>query len=533
VENSEGLMRNTIYAGDLFCGAGGSSTGLLRACGAMGKQLDLLAVNHWAVAVETHSTNHPKFRHLCESLDNVNPRTAVPRGRLDILLASPECIFHSRARGGRPINDQARASAWHVVRWAEALRIESILIENVREFREWGPLNAYGRPIKSRKGEIYRAFLNSLRAIGYTVEDQLLNAADFGDPTTRQRLFIQARRGRKPIVWPTPSHNPTGLLGAKWRAAREIIDWTIKGQSIFERKRPLAEKTMERILAGLQKFGGPELAPYLVILRQHADARSLKKPLPTICAGGNHLGVAEPFLVPFFGERNGQKPRTHSIDEPLPAVTSHGAGALVQPFILPHRMFDRMDVDSVDDPLRTITAKGAGDFALVEPFILPQQRFGRMDADSVDKPMRTLTASGARVFALVEPFIVPIDNGSNGDGTKHIEDPLGTITTKARFGVAEPFLTKYYATAKGAQPVTEPLDTVTTKDRFALVEPEVRGSRLDIRFRMLQPHELAGATGFDRDYIFAGTREDQVRQIGNAVPVNTATALCRAILEAA
>ena len=519
-----------ISAVDLFCGAGGSSTGLIEACDELGVKLQLLAINHWDVAIKTHTKNHPWARHICEALDTVDPYKVVDR--LDLLIASPECRWHSRARGGKPINDQLRASAWHVPRWIEAHKPAAVLLENVREFRDWGPVDSKGKPIKSRKGETYQAFLNAIRALGYTVEDRVLNAADYGDATTRERLFIIAKRGEAKIEWPLPTHSR-----AEWRPAREVIDWGLKGTSIFNRKRPLAPATMRRILAGLEKFGGPDLQPFLVVLRNHADGRSVDAPLPTLTAGGTHVGVAEPFLVtahhgtdkregdgqygrrakslkepvptltgsnswalvepfivPFFGERDGQEPRTHSVDQPLPAVTSHGAGAVVEPFILPHRQFDRMDVDSVEKPLRTFTAKGGTD------------------------------------FALVQPFIVPIDQQSAPDGTKGVDIPLGTVTTKARFAVAEPFITEYYGTQKIAHSVNKPLNTITTKERFALVMPVVNGRRLDIRFRMLKKHELAAAMSFPDGYEFAGNEGDAVKQIGNAVAVKTAKALLKTIL---
>ena len=199
-------MTDTLNACDLFCGGGGSSTGLTRACRDLGLKLKLTAINHWQTAIATHSKNHPEATHLCESLDNLNPRRVIPSGRLDLLLASPECIHFSNARGDVPMNDQCRASAWHIVRWAEALDIKSILIENVREFQKWGPLNAKGRPIKSRQGETFQAFLNALRSLGYAVDYGEFVAASSGDPTTRRRLFIQAQKGRRKVVWPEPTH---------------------------------------------------------------------------------------------------------------------------------------------------------------------------------------------------------------------------------------------------------------------------------------------------------------------------------------
>ncbi len=202
---------NIIEAVDLFCGAGGTSAGLYDAADELGYIVNLLAINHWDVAIETHIRNHRAANHICESLDNVNPRDVVPDRFLDIMVASPECIHHSNARGGKPRDEQSRASAWHVLRWAEALRIEGILIENVPEFRDWRPLTKKGKPDKRyAKGCTYRAFLNALASLGYTLEDRVLNAADYGDATSRRRVFILARRGRKKITWPEITHGPNG-----------------------------------------------------------------------------------------------------------------------------------------------------------------------------------------------------------------------------------------------------------------------------------------------------------------------------------
>ncbi len=489
----------TIKATDLFCGAGGTSTGLTLAARELGLRLDLLAINHWAVAIDTHSANHPAAQHLCESLDMVDPRKVVPGGRLDLLIASPECTHHSIARGGKPVSDQSRASGWHVLRWCEALHIENVLIENVREYREWGPLGANGNPLKKRKGETYQAFLNALRSLGYTVEDRILNAANYGDPTTRERLFILARRGNKKIHWPEPTHNAHGeqtLFGTqpKWKGAREIIDWKIKGESIFTRKRPLSPNTMKRIMAGLKKFGGGA------------------------------------FLVPFFGEYEGKSPRTHSIDDPLPTVTSHGAGALVQPFILNVRGGNDgyLRASSIDEPLPAVTATSPT--ALVEPFIIPVNH-GANDHRSygLDKPMPTVTSVDA--WGLVEPFLIE-DHGGDGNErrTRSIDEPLPVIDTANRFGLVQPFLVKYFGTGE-VQSIDEPIGTLMSRDHFGLVEPQDNGAVLvDIRFRMLQPHELARAMSFPDDYEFAGTREQKVKQIGNAVPVQLAKALCLTLL---
>ncbi len=243
-------MTKTITAVDLFCGAGGTSTGLLEAAEAMGKKVELTAINHWDKAIETHLKNHPIVRHLCENLDNVNPRALFPEGRIQLLVASPECTHHSNARGGVPCSDQSRATAWRIVDWASAIYIDNILIENVPEFQSWGPLGANGLPMKSKKGKTFKAFKIALESLGYRVEHRILNAADYGDPTCRKRFFLIARRGNKRISWPSATHAEKGYTGyagkeiKPWVPAKNIIDWELEGQSIFTRKKPLADKTL-------------------------------------------------------------------------------------------------------------------------------------------------------------------------------------------------------------------------------------------------------------------------------------------------
>lgn len=447
---------------DLFCGAGGTSTGILSACADLGQRADLLAVNHWTTAINTHSLNHPGVRHICESLDNIAPQRVIPGGRLDLLAASPECTHHSLAAGGRPKNDQSRATAWHVCRWAADLTVKNILIENVREFQNWGPLSKAGKPLKRRKGETFRAFIQALRSMGFNVDWRVINAADFGDPTSRQRLIILARRGQ-PVIWPDATHGPG--RAQVYRTAREIIDWELKGKSIFRRARPLSANTLRRIAAGLRKFGGVQAEPFLVMLYGTNDARSVDRPAPTVTASGNHIGVCEPFIL----------------------AVNHGQDATP-------RGTEERRIKSVDQPVPTLTTRKS--FGLCEPFLTHITHSGPRNQHSVDNPVPTITTAHRGELALVEPFIV-----------------------------------KYYSTG-GSIPVNEPLDTITSKDRFMLVEPKTGRAvaELDILFRMLQPHELAAAMSFPRDYQFTGNRGDQVKQIGNAVPVQLARAHARALL---
>jgi DNA (cytosine-5)-methyltransferase 1 len=416
-----------IRAADLFCGAGGASTGLQLAAARRGLGLDLVAINHWRAAVNTHEANHPGARHFCMPVEAVDPRDAVPGGRLDLLVAGPECTHHSQAHGGRPKNDQSRASAWHLLRWAELLKIDRLLIENVPEFQTWGPLGSNQKPLKSRKGETYRAFLAALTSLGYRIESRELNAADYGEAQTRNRLFIQAVKGKRPIVWPDPTHAKraqASLLRSteRWRGAREVIDWSVPSKSISDpTRRPLSPNTLRKINEGLRKFGG---RPFVIGQQGGSTPRVTDEPLPTLATDGAiQLCEPQPFLVPMYGMRPGQTARTHSIDEPVP----------------------------------TIPATGGGKFGLVQPFTIPYC--------------------------------------SNG----------GELV----------------------RPVDEPMGTITTKDRIALVIPE----GLDVKFRMLQPHELAAAMGFPSSYKFvADTKQDRIKLIGNAWSVRVAEALCSAIL---
>jgi len=469
------LMR----AADLFCGAGGTSQGLVEAATECGYDCELTAVNHWETAVNTHRLNHPEARHLCASLDALNPRDLFREGSLDLLWASPECTHHSIARGGRPVSDQSRATAWCVIRWAEALLPNVILVENVREFLRWGPCTRRGKAIKAKAGETFRAWVKCLESLGYAVDHRILCAADYGDPTSRRRLFVQAVRGRRQIRWPDPTHS-----GA-WRTAREIIDWADHGQSIFDRRRPLADKTLRRIEIGLQKFG---LKPFIAAWDHQSGSGvwGSDQPLSTVTTKARH-GVAEPFLIKLRGTHESQLAGTaRSVDQPVPTITA-----------------------------------GGGHVALVSPFILPQQRGGR-PTNSVDEPLTTVTCRGAH--AVVQPFLVGVNHGNSGK------------PNAAQWNVhslVRPFLVKYYGTG-GHQGVDQPLDTVTTKPRFGLVRPvvELAGKRylLDVHFRMLSPRELARAQGFHDTYQFEGTKSDVVRQIGNAVPRSLAKALAKAVL---
>lgn len=528
-------MIKTLKIADLFCGAGGTSAGACEAARGLGYTPELTAINHWPVAVATHQANHAGSRNLCTSVDSVNPRDLFRPGELELLWASPECTHHSVARGGRPIHDQSRATAWCVVRWADALLPPVILIENVPEFRSWGPVDSRGKRIDAKKGKIYEAFVGNLRALGYRVEARVLCAADYGDPTTRRRLFIQAVRGRRKLKWPTPTHSPTGEDGcAKWRAAREIIDFSLESPSIYDRIRPLSAKTMLRIYAGLEKFG----LKSFIVPAQTGDkrVRSIERPLQTVTCDSRGIGVAQPFIVAWDHQSgNGE----WSIDAPLGTVTTKARHGVVEPFLVELRgTSDRQcqaSARSIDEPLPVVTA-GGGHAGLVIPFIVQvahgngkEKMANGRRSRSIETPMPTVCGTRGE-WALCDPALLP----QQSDGRlRSINELVPTVATSGAIALVEPFLVQYYGNG-GATSIADPLDTVTTKHRHALVRPVivVNGERylLDIGFRMLQPHELSLAQGFRADYHFTGNKTEQVKQIGNAVPCGLARALVDAVL---
>ncbi len=482
-----------LLVADLFCGAGGTTTGTMQAIEALGREVEFVAVNHWPVAVATHARNHPTVRHFCKDLDAANPREIVPEGELDLLLASPSCQFHSPAQGGRPLDEQNRASAWHVVRWAECLYVRRIVVENVPRFLAWGPLDRNGRPIKKREGEMFRAWVNALIAIGYKVEWRVLNAADYGTPQTRKRLMVQARRDGRRIVWPEQTHAPRGsestLYGGleSWTPARRAIRFD-KYRHLARpvEEKDLAPKTLERIAEGVKRFCRvPEAEPFLVTLRQSTLARSVDDPLTAITTSGRHHLLIEPFVIP-----QGGGGVARSTEDPLPTIATGGAIGVVEPFVCANRTNNVPR--SIDEPMAAITTSPGGGMMVVEPFLLLKRQHD--EVRSLEEPLPTITASGTNHF-VIEPYLVESNHGKR----------------------------------RAPRSVEYPLPTITQKNGVGLVEPMVRGPRLVLLHRMLQPDELACGQDFD-GYEFTGNREQQTKQIGNAVPIKLARAMASASL---
>ena len=512
------MSRRKILVADLLCGAGGSTTGCERALVELGFSIDdieFVCVNHWQTAIDTHTFNHPKARHHVQDIATGRPHLMVPEGYLDLLMASPTCTHHSVARGGKPTSDQQRSDPWHIITWLTELRVKRLIIENVWEFTSWGPVDPKtGKPIKERAGEYFHAWIETLKRLGFDPSWRKLNAADFGDATTRSRFILMARSDRRQVRWPMPTHarRPDESMslfpGLKpWRPAREIIDWGLKGRSIFDRKKALAPKTLARIYAGAVKFDWP--TPYLIILRNHMAAQGIDMPLPTIAANGGHIGLAQPVLfanrtnnvarspaepAPVFTTAHGGgvglaepiilSPSTggaaRSVEDPLPVITTGGAGAedhpgcarpmLVEPFVVNGRKNNEpKGVES--EPIPTLDTKGG--VWLAEPFIATVAHGntpGDRTADarrvkSLDDPLGAMHAGGG-AFAVVEPFV--LSQGAGGV-PRSVEDPTPTIPTHGAHALISP----YYGSGSGetCTSAAESLPTVTAKGRFGVVVP--------------------------------------------------------------
>ena len=424
---------------DLFCGAGGSSTGAKKAVEEIGGTMNLAAVNHWPVAVETHQKNHPAAQHYVEDVERADPETIVPKGYLDILMASPECRFYSRARGGKPTHDQGRMNPWVVMKWLTSLDVRTMLVENVPEFVDWGPLLTNQKPDPKRKGMYFEEWVRAIWGLGYTAEWRMLNAADHGEATSRTRFFLIARNDGRPIKWPEASHSKRGGEGLegsiqKWRGAREIIDWTNSGRSLLDDpkylKRPLSIKTRRRIAKGLQKFGGP-MAPLYIRLLDLPEFQDMELPGST---------ALTPFIINRHGE-NGSL-RCHDTNNPTPTVTGRGAGYLITPALETAEMemagTEREETETSGLETSGLETRGLEtDSGSARPFVLPHQR-GRSSAKSTEEPVPAVTTRGPGY--LVKPDIIATEAqpftcaNRNGNAPREVDDPLAGITTTSPGG---------------------------------------------------------------------------------------------------
>lgn len=474
---------------DNFAGGGGASTGIEIATGV---SVDI-AINHDPEAIRMHKANHPATKHYCESVWDVDPIKVCKGHPVALVWFSPDCKHFSKAKGGKPKDKNIRGLAWVALRWAGTVRPRVIMLENVEEFKTWGPLNRGHRPIKAKRGVTFRKFIHQLEDLGYQVEYRELRAADYGTPTMRKRFFLVARCDSQPITWPDPTHAPAASqevaagLRKPYVGAYTQIDFTLPCPSIFDTAeeikekygikavRPLAPKTMERIARGLRKFvidnpepfivePGSVRVPYIMCNNENNVGASLEKPLPTITTGNRNFVVA-PTLIQYHSETAKNEVRGQGIEDPIMTVDASNRYGLVASFL--------------------------------------------------SKFYRTGIGQDAR-------------------------EPLGTVTADAgggHFGEVRAYLIKYYGQGTG-QDIKEPLDTVTAHDRFGLVTIQgVDYQIVDIGLRMLEPKELYGCQGFPDDYIIdrdynckTYPRSEQVKRCGNAVCPPIPAALVRANL---
>lgn len=544
-------MINGELVVDNFAGGGGASTGIELATG---YSVDI-AINHDPEAIKMHKANHPYTKHYCEDVWQVDPVKACNGHPVGLAWFSPDCKHFSKAKGGKPKDKFIRGLAWVACRWAGLVRPRVIMLENVEEFKTWGPLNRGHHPIKAKQGKTFEKFVKQLTDLGYEVQFKELVAADYGAPTMRKRFFMIARCDGRPIVWPKPTHAPAdseevkaGLL-KPYVGAYTQLDFSLPCPSIFDTSeeikekygiravRPLAPKTMERIARGLKKYVIDNAEPFIVQVN-HSGAKSdycksANEPLNTV-TGKHGFGIVEPYMVQ-IGQTGFTADRSKDVREPLTTIVSKNEHCLISPTLIQYHS-ETTDKSvrgqSIKDPIMTVDSSNR--YGLVTSFLHKYYDGGYKGAgESVENPLPTVTAWDHN--SVVTANLIQMNNHCDG---RDIRDPIPTITAgDGHFGEVRAFLIKYYGQGIG-QNIKEPLDTVTARDRFGLVTIEgVDYQIVDIGLRMLEPRELYGCQGFPDDYIidhdYTGKtypRSEQVRRCGNAVCPPIPAALVRANL---
>lgn len=536
---------------DNFAGGGGASTGMEIATG---MSVDI-AINHDPEAIKMHKANHPSTKHYCESVWDVDPVEVCNGHPVGLAWFSPDCKHFSKAKGGKPKDKNIRGLAWVALRWAGLVRPRVIMLENVEEFKTWGPLNRGHRPIKLKQGFTFRKFVQQLEKLGYKVEHRELVAADYGAPTMRKRFFLIARCDGRPIVWPEPTHGPAdseevkaGLL-KPYVGAYTQLDFSLPCPSIFDTAeeikekygiravRPLAPKTMERIARGLKKFVIDNSEPFIVQVN-HSGAKSdycksANEPLSTV-TGKHGFGIVEPYMVQ-IGQTGFTADRSKDVREPLTTIVSKNEHCLISPTLIQyHGETSENEVrgQDVENPIMTVDSSNR--YGLVTSFLHKYYDGGYTGAgDSLEKPLPTITSWDHN--SMCAATLIQMNNHCDG---RDVREPIPTITAgDGHFGEVRAFLIKYYGQGTG-QDIKEPLDTVTSRDRFGLVTVNgVDYQIVDIGLRMLEPKELYGCQGFPDDYIIdhdytgkAYPRSEQVRRCGNAVCPPIPAALVKANL---
>ena len=590
---------------DNFAGGGGASEGIEQA---FGRSVDI-AINHDGEALAMHEANHPTTKHYREDVFNIHPGFVTGQQPIGLAWFSPDCKHHSKAKGGKPREKKIRGLAWVTLKWAAFQMPRCIALENVEEFQDWGPLGEDAKPIKAEKGRTFQAFIDALSTglskdhpdlpeiyealgadfpvdrlfvgLGYRVECRIMRACDYGTPTIRKRLFVFARRDGLPITWPAPTHGDpksdavtSGKL-LPWRTAAECIDWSIPCPSIFERKRPLEEKTLIRIAKGIMKFVVNNSNPFIVKFSENSVGQPTDQPLHTVMAGAPRFAAVVPHITKFRSGSIGT-----AIDEPMHTLTAGGdpnpkhqstgnvmgiVEATIAPLLTEHANGSSQRNFAADEPLRTQCAEvKGGHFALVSAMLAKHytgvvgtsvevpfgtvttadhhsvvtanlvRQFGNSDAADVAAPIGTITAGGLGKTQLITSNLIKFRGDNIGQAT---DLPLATISAGGlHHAEVRSFLIKYYGNEKDGFDPREPMHTIPCKDRIGLVT--IKGEDyaiIDIGMRMLSPRELARAQGFPDTYILDPivnskplSKSAQVRMIGNSVCPPLAKALIQA-----
>lgn len=550
---------------DSFAGGGGASLGIAWATG----RAPDIAINHDPDAIAMHAANHPSTTHVLEDVWRADLRKLVGGRKVGLLWLSPDCKHFSRAKGAKPVEKKIRSLAWIACKWASEIGPRVIALENVREFADWGPIvprlhckdcdwkGTAGQailmrknykcpccdskrltktdelvPCPNRKGATFKRFVGRLRNLGYQVEWRNLDAADYGAPTHRKRLFLVARNDGEPINWPEPTHcNPSKLEDTQlkpYRTAAECIDWSIECPSIFTRKKPLAEKTMRRIALGVKRYVIDASEPFIVQTSHTGTTGrgsyvwSTDEPTRTI-SRSSEFAVVSPIVSRYNGSKTDNDDRCHQPDLPFTTLDTQPRFALISPTLV--RNFGKSGAVDISEPMPTTTAGGGGKTSLVSAFIA--KHFGGMVGVPASTPLPTTTMRGTQ-NQLVAANLVHLNHGAKQ--WSGADDPMRTVTTGNHAALVYSFLVKYFGTAIGAS-LVDPAPTTTSKDRFGLVTVQVNGEPyviVDIGMRMLTPRELARAQGFPDTYLLTGTKTSQVARIGNSVCPHVAAAIVRA-----
>lgn len=496
---------------DCFAGGGGASVGIEMA---LGRQVDI-AINHDPDAILMHKTNHPDTLHLTEDIFKVDLQEYVKGQHVALMWASPDCTSHSKAKGGKPREKGLRILPWAVYKHAKAILPDVIIMENVEEIQQWGPLDKDGYPIKERRGEDYKKFITAMKSLGYIFDSRELVAADYGAPTTRKRWYAVFRRDGKDIVWPEQTHSKGGANGFEpWEPIWKHLDLSNWGKSIFGRKKPLAKNTMNRIARGLEKFVFNCPEPFIVQVNHGGESfrgQSIHEPMPTITQK-HGFGTVTPVIAPYMFRNNTGAPGS-DVKEPMLTITTGGHHGVVSPLLIQyHSETTKGGVrgQAVTEPIQTIDTSNR--YGLVMSYMTKFYKSGC--GQSLFEPIHTITTSPGH-FGTVSVLTVPWEALQKAG----IEEEMAQKCTWV-----SQFIMEYYGCGTG-QSLNEPLHTIVTKDRFALIT--ILGNEyviLDIFLRMLNPEELKRGQGFPEDYIIDRDYmwqkypvSKQVARIGNSV----------------